>query len=315
MKLEDILTQEELTSLRLRALYAENGYSQYKMSKFEEYDLYAKNREFLESDRIITFTDHSGKLMALKPDVTLSIIKNTELKDGEVKKLYYNENVYRAPKSSPVFKEINQTGLECIGLVTEKEVAEVITLSLRSLSVISESSVLDISHFGFIEETLNNSGLSSSASKSVLKALYEKNVQGIKRFCENEGIDSENTEKLVSLSAVYGEPDKALPELKKVFGENEYINELHNLINTIRENGAGDMVNIDFSVPGNIKYYNGIVFKGYIKGLPTYVLSGGQYDKLMERLKKNMRAIGFAVYLDVLEQFNRNSEGETDGNA
>ncbi|MDR1131239.1 MAG: ATP phosphoribosyltransferase regulatory subunit, partial [Oscillospiraceae bacterium] len=33
------------------------------------------------------------------------------------------------------------------------------------------------------------------------------------------------------------------------------------------------------------------------------ILSGGRYDKLMERLGKRTQAIGFAVYADLLEHF------------
>ena len=73
-----LLKNDERVILRLRALYDRFGYDRYKMSKFEEYDLYVRNKSFLLSDHIITFTDTSGKLMALKPDVTLSIVKNTK---------------------------------------------------------------------------------------------------------------------------------------------------------------------------------------------------------------------------------------------
>ena len=98
----------------LRELYGRYGYTQYKMSKFEEYDLYVRNKDFLVSDNVITFTDMSGKLMALKPDVTLSIIKNTKDIKGQ-SKVYYDENVYRISDSTKSFKEIKQVGLECIG--------------------------------------------------------------------------------------------------------------------------------------------------------------------------------------------------------
>ena len=40
------------------------------------------------------------------------------------------------------------------------------------------------------------------------------------------------------------------------------------------------MINIDFSVVSDTHYYNTIVFKGFIEGIPTSVLTGGQYDKL-----------------------------------
>ena len=73
------LREDEKATLRLRALLARYGYRPYRMSKFEEYDLYVRNKSFLLSDHIITFTDTDGKLMALKPDVTLSIVKNSTL--------------------------------------------------------------------------------------------------------------------------------------------------------------------------------------------------------------------------------------------
>ena len=67
---------DERAGLLLRELYHQHGYQSYRMSKFEPYDLYARNKSFLVSENILTFTDTDGRLMALKPDVTLSIIKN-----------------------------------------------------------------------------------------------------------------------------------------------------------------------------------------------------------------------------------------------
>ena len=44
------------------------------------------------------------------------------------------------------------------------------------------------------------------------------------------------------------------------------------------------------------------MFKGFIHTIPTGILSGGQYDGLMRKMKRNSNAIGFAVYLDLLER-------------
>ncbi|MDR0489775.1 MAG: ATP phosphoribosyltransferase regulatory subunit, partial [Oscillospiraceae bacterium] len=71
----DILRYDEQAIMSLRSLYRQFGYTQYRMSRFEEYGLYAKNKAFLASGDIITFTGAGGKLMALRPDVTLSIVK------------------------------------------------------------------------------------------------------------------------------------------------------------------------------------------------------------------------------------------------
>ena len=73
-----ILKSDERAVFDLLDLYSRYGYSRFKSGKFEEYELYARNRDFIGQDAILTFTDSSGRLMALKPDVTLSIVKNTK---------------------------------------------------------------------------------------------------------------------------------------------------------------------------------------------------------------------------------------------
>ena len=103
---ENIIKKDEQAVFSLRRLYRKFGYARYKMSRFEEYDLYVRNKDFLVSDEVITFTDHTGRLLALKPDVTLSIIKNTVDRPDTVQKVYYNENVYRVAKGTHSFKEI-----------------------------------------------------------------------------------------------------------------------------------------------------------------------------------------------------------------
>ena len=53
-----------------------------------------------------------------------------------------------------------------------------------------------------------------------------------------------------------------------------------------------------------MKYYSGVVFKGYIEEIYTSVLSGGEYTRLMRKMGKSSGAVGFAVYLDLLERLN-----------
>jgi ATP phosphoribosyltransferase regulatory subunit len=60
---------------------------------------------------------------------------------------------------------------------------------------------------------------------------------------------------------------------------------------------------LNFSIANNADYYNGIIFNGYISGIPRTVLSGGRYDKLLDKFGKNVGAIGFALYLGELERY------------
>ena len=53
------LPKDEQVPLLLRGLFEQRGYRRYRMSNFEAYDLYRENKNFLESEGIITFTDAS----------------------------------------------------------------------------------------------------------------------------------------------------------------------------------------------------------------------------------------------------------------
>ncbi len=304
----NVLKNDEKAIFTLRTLYQKYGYKQYKMSKFEEYDLYVRNKDFLVSDNIITFTDTDGKLMALKPDVTLSIIKNTDDTKTSVQKVYYNENVYRVSKGTESYKEIMQTGLECIGNIDNSNIYEVIMLACESLKSISEDYVLDISHMGIVTEVIESLGVSLSTEKQLLMCIGEKNFDEIRKICQIEGVDSEKLEKLISL---YGDANKVLKELKE-FIQSENTKQLETVVNELVKNGYGDKIRIDFSVINDMSYYNGFVFKGFINGISAGVLSGGQYDNLMHKMRKNSKAIGFAVYIDMLERIDDSENKETD---
>lgn len=75
------MTDEEKLIFTLRSMWRDAGYVSYKVRAAEEYDYYVRNKEFLDNRQIITFTDRDGVLMALKSDVTLSLVK--KIKDTD----------------------------------------------------------------------------------------------------------------------------------------------------------------------------------------------------------------------------------------
>ena len=302
----DNLKYDEQAVFLLRSLYSKYGYKQYKMRKFEEYDLYVHNKDFLISDSVITFTDTNGKLMALKPDVTLSIVKNTKDSDGSVQKVYYDENVYRVSKGTHSYKEIKQAGLECIGDVDTYCVCEVLSLAVKSLMTISESCVVDVSDLAILFALYDYIGLSYEARKRMTSLISDKNTHEMKRLCEDMSVSAESTALLEELISYNGTPDEILPRLKamaELIGAQAEFSEFESVVSSLDEE-LQSKLRIDFSVVSDINYYNGIVFKGFIDKIPDSVLSGGRYDSLMQSMSRKSKAIGFAVYIDMLERFN-----------
>ena len=287
-----ILKKEEMAVYRLRALYESYGYVQFKMSKFEEYDLYVGNKSFLVSDHVITFTDTNGKLMALKPDVTLSIVKNHA---GGTQKVHYNENVYRVSGSEGSYREIMQVGLECMGDVDTYCISEVLTLAQKSLREITPNFVLDVSHLGIVSAVVDAMELSPAAKAQALRCVGEKNVHGAEAACQ--GAEREKIDTLKKLMGLYGPAETVLPRLKALLPAEPAVRELEDVLSAV----PCENLNIDFSVVHDMTYYNGIVFRGFVAGVPAGILSGGQYDKLLAKMGKSAKAIGFAVYMDLLE--------------
>lgn len=299
-----VLTRDEITVYTLRSLYADYGYSQYKMSKFEEYDLYVRNKDFLVSDNVITFTDTDGRLLALKPDVTLSIIKNHRDNPDGLIKAQYNENVYRISGSTHSFKELMQVGLECIGNVGEKELCETIMLAKKSLDAISNENLLALSQLDLVSALIEYASLSESASNKVVEALSKKNKSAILEAAALDGADENKASLLASLSEIMASADTVIPSLEK-FRVSEKasaaIDTLKAITDGLTSLGLTGIV-IDFSLVGDMKYYNGIAMKGFISAVPESVISGGQYDRLMTKMGRKSKAVGFAVYLDALER-------------
>ena len=285
----------------LSELYSRWGYTRYTMSKFEEYDLYARNKDFLISDSVITFTDRNGKLMALKPDMTLSIVKNT--KDApSVQKLYYTENVYRVAKGTDCFREIPQIGLECIGPIDDYTICEVLLLAAESLRGISEQSVLDVSHLGLLSGLIDSMGVSEGGKARMLACIGEKNCHELTAVCREYALPEADVRTLCGLIHLSGNPKQAIPRLKALLGSRmaREVAQLERIFGALGQ--LRDMLRLDFSVVDDLYYYNGIVFKGFVAGVPASVLSGGQYDKLMQKMKRTSGAIGFAVYMDMLQR-------------
>ncbi len=300
------LRPDERATLELRGLYEKYGYKKCKIGKFEEYSLYAANRDFLADDKVLTFTDLDGSLLAMKPDVTLSVINNTRATKEKSEKLYYIENVYRESKENHAFKEISQMGLEYMGNITPYCILEVINLAAKSLKLIDSDFLLEISHMHYTVHLLEALNLNDEREYfNILNNIRRKNVTGITHVAEKAGLDQRTIDLLCRLPFLYGEMGKTIKKAKEMAISDSMqkdVEELQQYCGALKSLGYSKNMQLDLSMVNDIDYYNGIVFRGYIRSLPGCVLSGGQYDKAMDIFGKDAGAIGFAIYLDELNK-------------
>lgn len=277
---DDVLTLNELYGLKLRKLYHSYGYKHKTMSRFEDYDFYAKHKDFLTSQNILTFTDINGRLMALRPDITLSMIRT-----GITGKYYYDEKVYRLKGKSENINvngghgssrwcEISQSGIECIGGLIVEDITQVTRLALLSLREISggKNYALDVADAGTARSLIPQINRAN-----ILKCIQDKNIDGLKEL--------NAPQELLHMASIDGDVASGLHYLS---------DECRQVITALND----PHIRIDFSALSNLTYYNGLVLKGYIEGIPHAVLYGGQYDEMLRELGHNgVRGMGFAVYM------------------
>ena len=297
------LQPKERASFALRALYEAAGCRKYHMGRFEEYGLYQENRSFLSSEQVITFTDLDGRLLALKPDVTLSIAKTAQPAPGETLCYYYHENVYRPSAESHTFKEISQMGLEMLGAVGEAQVQQAVCLAARSLDALGAEWVLEVSHMGYLFGLFDALGVPDAARAKLLEKLREKNAHELRAAAGAAGLTDAAADILCSVLSLCGSYADTLAKAAALCRNDAMraaVAELEALAVPLEK--AGGVIRLDMTLAGEMEYYNGLVFQGYLKALPRPLLKGGRYDLLMQKFTPGAGAIGFAVYLDELDR-------------
>ncbi|MCR5457403.1 MAG: ATP phosphoribosyltransferase regulatory subunit [Clostridiales bacterium] len=290
-----------MTENKLKELFELYGFRKFKMSRFETYDFYSENRSFLKTSNLITFTDLDGRLMAMKPDITLSIMRNAGSED---EKVYYMDTVYRASGSH--FREVAQAGVERIGYIDDYAEAEVIALAAKALQSISEDYSLRISDSDFVSTLLEELKTDEATQKEILSLFSRKNCDGIKKLQEENRIDEKTYSVLVDVLGIYMPLKQGIEKIReKAFGEKtkKTIEHLSSVCEILDSFKVLDRVYLDFSMAAGMSYYSGVIFRGAVPSIPMNILSGGRYDTLPRKMGKQSGAIGFAIDLDLIDSY------------
>ena len=305
------MSKKDLVLLDIRKMYDLYGYKRISLPSFEEYDLYNENKDFIDRN-ILTVMSPNGKLLALRPDITLSVAKKIS-KDQSLKysKIYYQENTYNLTKYTG-YEEDEQLGIELIGKESVFLDFEIVDLAVKSLDIINEKSLIVLSHAGFISSIFDNLNLEYEVKEEIFDCINKKNSHDIKKILENNKFVSENVKELIyKIPELSGDLDDITKKLSK-YGINDNIKkillELKQLNNLLLKFHKRSKIVFDFSVIKNLNYYNGIILQGYIEGFPNVILTGGRYDRLFEKFGVDTGAVGFAILTDSLKGYYKDED-------
>ncbi|MDO4549020.1 MAG: ATP phosphoribosyltransferase regulatory subunit [Clostridia bacterium] len=298
------MKRDEEVVWNIRDMFEKRGYRKYRMGKFEAYDLYLENKGFLKDRQIITFNDVDGRVLALKPDVTLSIVKNTRATETSSEKLYYIESVYRFDKPSACYREISQLGLEYLGPCDDCATGEVVVLAAKTLGCISPNYFMQIGNVGYVASLMDALSIGQAARREITGLLRAKNAHELKARALALGMAPAAADMILGLLELCGPYEATLEKARTMAimpGMSRAVDNLYGISLALKAAKCIDRCTLDFSLTGDMEYYNGVTLQGFVEGLPRSVLTGGGYPNLLKKFGRDIDAIGFAVNLNELE--------------
>lgn len=306
------LNKKEKFIYELRSLFESYGYTKITVNFLENYESYSIG-DFIEDKSILKLIHPNGKLYALRPDMTTPIAKRfaNDKISSLTHKVYYSDTVFRIKNDiSDNLLEINQMGVEVLGIKDSLTDIEILNLAKETLSKVDRKYHIDISHAGILEKLFDVVKLTKVNKEYIINSIENRAKSDLEQFLKKLEIGNNYIYSFIKLIELNGNFDKVLKDIKndeilgtfvEIIEELEELNKYLNMYNI--------KADLDLSLVSNLKYYSGIIFKGYVPQISKAILSGGRYDKLSKNFGKNLPAIGFAVNLtDILVELNENEK-------
>ncbi|KUO71123.1 MAG: hypothetical protein APF77_23725 [Clostridia bacterium BRH_c25] len=282
------------------------GFCRIETPLFEYHELFSGDISPVDDESIIKTIDRDGRVIVLRPDMTIPTVRvvATKLKEQQKPlKLFYMGNVYRADKKKRrAGREFSQVGAEIFGCSGKWLDIEIISMAKESLREAGVSDYkIDIGHAGIIKGIFEELPLQEEKKAYISSLISEKNLVELEREVAGLPIESRYKEIICKLPCFFGRPEDIFKRMDEII-INETVKEsadyLLEICERCKDMGLESNLIIDAGMTGNMKYYTGLIFKTYAQGTSDVVISGGRYDDLLEELGINTTAAGFAIYVD-----------------
>ncbi len=289
---------------KLSALFESRGYREVVTPGVEYYDIFAVASP-IPQEEMYKLTESGGRLIVLRPDSTLPIARVVATRMREMPlpvRLRYTQNVFHANRADEGrHNETTQSGVELLGAAGMRADIELLVTALGAFKALGlEGAQIELGHVGFFKALMSEIPFEDGEDEDVRRCVEYKNYAALGDILKKYG-DS-RTEALGKLPQLFG-GEEVLARAEKMTQNLEakrileYLGELYGALCGM---GYRDSVEIDLGMVHHINYYTGLVFRGYITGSGSTVLTGGRYDGLLSEFGYDIPATGFAINVDQL---------------
>lgn len=278
---------------RIGDIFKKNSYNLIELPIYEYYSDLEESFSDTMKKNMFKFVDRdSGKILALRPDMTSLLAKLMKLRKDEIvfpERIYYTGDVFRYHKiKSGVYREICQAGVELIGAKGFRADIEVVTMAIDVMKALGlNAPKLEIGDVRILETIFNKLGINGEERDELKALISKKDIPELEKLVKAKGYDKIVTKLPLAIGG-----KEILTEMEEYGTE-----ELKELVEALDRLGYKDNYVIDLGIVKEMGYYTGLVFNGMCSGSGDFIINGGRYDKLM-----GFPALGFVVNIDAVAE-------------
>lgn len=304
---------------KIRNTFRSYGYYEVETPTIEFFDVFSSEIEHFPQESMVKFFDQKGRILVLRPDITVPVARITATKNRDVRlpiKYSYIGNVFRFNEvGGGRQNEFTQAGVEMLGDYSSESDAEIIAIAINTLKAAGlEDFQIDIGQVEFFKGLAEEAAFSNDDILKISKMIDRKDIVGVEEVVGRYKIADELKSLIIELPQLFGSIE-IIEKLKKITKNKRSFDALNNIeevIGILGDYGLSKYISVDMGMLKGLNYDTGIIFRGFTHGVGFPILSGGRYDSLTSSFGRDCPAIGFSVGINMLmtalEKTNREME-------
>ena len=299
--------QKRLLESKIRDAFRLNGYKEVETPTIEYYDTFGGERGLINQESMYKFCDSKGRLLVLRPDLTVPVarVAATRLRDEPfpIKCCYIGNTFSFDELGGGRQNEFTQAGCELLGINSAEADAEVVAMAIETVKAAGiDEFQIDIGQVGFFKGLMAESGLSEDEIEEVRELIDQKNLVGVEQVMDRHKVRTPLKRIILDLPKLFGLKDILHKINPEDIGKEatKAIENIKEVLEILEDRNLAQYVSLDLGMVQSLNYYTGIVFRGYTYGVGFPILSGGRYDKLVEKFGRECEATGFSLGINMV---------------
>lgn len=290
----------------LRKVFVDHEYLEVLMPSFEYVELYNEMNIGIEEEKMFQYINYEGKRVALRTDFTIPLARlySTQKEYGEKRYCYFGKVYRKEKRHKGRSSEFFQAGIELIGKSEHEGDKECLQMLIQTIPLLKLKDIkIELGSAKFYNrlcEMVNDDAF--------VDILQKRDLSAMKTFiCQKQFSDSLN-QLLIQLPRCFGNMEM-LEEMIHMIEDQQLKEALLELQDLHNQLGNPEEIVFDLAMTPSMKYYTGIMMKGYSPHSAEAIMHGGRYDLLLSHFHIDRPAIGFSYDLShILKAIEKESE-------